>query len=54
MPFTLIPNTAALARAIVDTVRDPLLVLDHDLRIVAASRADIQIKTDQGVLKVKA
>jgi chemotaxis protein methyltransferase CheR len=42
MSFTLIPDTAALAQAIVDTVRDPLLVLDHDLRIVAASRAFYQ------------
>ena len=42
MPFTVIPDTAALARAIVDTVRDPLLVLDNDLRIVAASRAFYQ------------
>ena len=28
-----------LARAIVDTVREPLLVLDRDLRVVAASRS---------------
>ena len=28
-----------LAHAIVDTVRDPLVVLDHDLRVVAASRS---------------
>jgi two-component sensor histidine kinase len=28
-----------LARAIVDTVREPLLVLDQDLRVVAASRS---------------
>jgi two-component sensor histidine kinase len=28
-----------LATAIVDTVRDPLVVLDHDLRVVAASRS---------------
>ena len=28
-----------LAHAIVDTIRDPLLVLDNDLRIVAASRS---------------
>ena len=42
MPFTAIPDTAALARAIVDTVRDPLLVLDNDLRILAASRAFYQ------------
>jgi len=31
-----------LAHAIVDTVRDPLLVLDQDLRIVAASRSFYQ------------
>jgi PAS domain S-box-containing protein len=45
MPFTAIPDAdaAALAHAIVDTVRDPLLVLDHDLRIVAASRAFFHI-----------
>jgi PAS domain S-box-containing protein len=42
-PFAVIPDAAALAHAIVDTVRDPLLVLDHDLRIVAASRAFFQI-----------
>ena len=41
-PFAVIPDTAALAHAIVDTVRDPLLVLDNDLRIVAASRAFYQ------------
>ncbi len=29
----------ALAQAIVDTVRDPLLVLDQDLRVVTANRA---------------
>src|SRR4051794_5610800 len=28
-----------LAQAIVDTVREPLLVLDRDLRIIAASRS---------------
>ena len=42
-PFAVIPDAAALASAIVDTVRDPLLVLDSDLRIVAASRAFYQI-----------
>jgi two-component sensor histidine kinase len=42
MPFAAIPDAAALARAIVDTVRDPLLVLDQELRIVAASRAFYQ------------
>jgi chemotaxis protein methyltransferase CheR len=30
---------SALAQAIVDTVREPLLVLDQDLRVVAASRS---------------
>ena len=45
MPFATIPDTAALARAIVDTVRDPLLVLDQELRIVAASRAFYQISS---------
>jgi chemotaxis protein methyltransferase CheR len=29
----------ALANAIVDTVRDPLVVLDQDLRVIAASRS---------------
>ena len=28
-----------LAQAIVDTVRDPLVVLDQDLRVIAASRS---------------
>lgn len=42
MPFAAVPDAAALARAIVDTVRDPLLVLDQELRIVAASRAFYQ------------
>ena len=42
VPFAAVPDAAALAHAIVDTVRDPLLVLDHDLRIVAASRAFCQ------------
>lgn len=43
VPFAAIPDAAALAHAIVDSVRDPLLVLDHDLRIVAASRTFFQI-----------
>jgi PAS domain-containing protein len=29
----------ALAQAIVDTIREPLLVLDKDLRVVTANRA---------------
>jgi chemotaxis protein methyltransferase CheR len=32
-------DASALAQAIVDTVRDPLLVLDQDLRVVTANRA---------------
>jgi len=52
MPFTAIPDAAALARAIVDTVRDPLLVLDEQLRIVAGSRAFYQTfqLVDQDIL----
>jgi chemotaxis protein methyltransferase CheR len=38
-PFAGIEDGIALAHAIVDTVRDPLVVLDHDLRVVAASRS---------------
>ncbi len=34
-----IEDARALAQAIVDTVREPLLVLDKDLRVVAASRS---------------
>lgn len=39
MPFDDIEDERALAQAIVDTVREPLLVLDADLRVVAASRS---------------
>jgi two-component sensor histidine kinase len=38
-PFVDVQDGITLANAIVDTVRDPLLVLDHDLRVVAASRS---------------
>ena len=38
-PITGIEDGHALAQAIVDTVREPLLVLDKDLRVVAASRS---------------
>jgi two-component sensor histidine kinase len=37
--FTDVGDTRALAQAIVDTVREPLLVLDSDLHVVAASRS---------------
>ncbi len=37
--FTDLQNACAFAEAIVDTVREPLLVLDQDLRVIAASRS---------------
>jgi two-component sensor histidine kinase len=37
--FSEIEDACALAQAIVDTVRGPLVVLDKDLRVVAASRS---------------
>jgi two-component sensor histidine kinase len=38
-PFTGVPDGRILAQAIVDTIREPLLVLDKELRVVAASRS---------------
>jgi two-component sensor histidine kinase len=38
-PFIAIQAGHPLAQAIVDTIREPLLVLDKDLRVVAASRS---------------
>jgi two-component sensor histidine kinase len=38
-PFMDVEDGRALAQAIVDTIREPLLVLDKDLRVVVASRA---------------
>src|SRR3984957_18313770 len=38
-PFIENKEAAVLAQAIVDTVREPLLVLDKDLRVLAASRS---------------
>src|SRR5665213_1208517 len=38
-PLAGIQDGITLAHAIVDTVRDPLVVLDHDLRVIAASRS---------------
>ena len=35
--FTDLRNACAFAEAIVNTVREPLVVLDQDLRVVAAS-----------------
>src|ERR1700687_362145 len=37
--FTDVQDVYVLAHAIVDTVREPLIVLDQDLRVVAASRS---------------
>ena len=37
--FTAIADALALAQGIVDTVREPVLVLDKDLRVIAASRS---------------
>jgi PAS domain-containing protein len=41
-PFVDIRNGIELAYAIVDTVRHPLVVLDQDLRVIAASRSFYQ------------
>jgi chemotaxis protein methyltransferase CheR len=41
-PFIDLEDGITLAHAIVDTVRDPLVVLDHDLRVIAASRSFYQ------------
>ncbi len=38
-PFVDVQDGITLANAIVDTVRDPLVVLDQDLRVIAASRS---------------
>src|SRR6185437_11627919 len=38
-PFIDNSDAGTLAQAIVDTVREPLLVLDKDLRVLAASRS---------------
>jgi PAS domain-containing protein len=37
--FTDIEDAFALAQAIVDTIREPLLVFDKELRVIAASRS---------------
>jgi two-component sensor histidine kinase len=47
--FAGVENASALTQAIVDTVREPLVVLDHDLRVVAASRSFYQtFKVNRG------
>ena len=52
--FTDVRDACALAQGIVDTTREPLVVLDQDLRVVAASRAfyskfDVQLADTKGV-----
>lgn len=42
VPFVNIRDGLTLAQAIVDTVRDPLVVLDQNLRVIAASRSFFQ------------
>jgi PAS domain-containing protein len=37
--FTGIEDACALAQAIVDTVREPVLIFDKELRVIAASRS---------------
>ncbi len=37
--FSDVADACALAQAIVDTVREPVIVLDRDLRVIAASRS---------------
>src|SRR5580693_6318562 len=37
--FIDIEDACALAQAIVDTVREPVLIFDKDLRVIAASRS---------------
>jgi chemotaxis protein methyltransferase CheR len=37
--FTAVADACALAQGIVDTVREPILVLDKELRVIAASRS---------------
>ncbi len=41
-PFADVRDGLTLAQAIVDTVRDPLVVLDQNLRVIAASRSFFQ------------
>ena len=38
-PLAAVALGQSLAEAIVDTVREPLVVLDRDLRVIAASRS---------------
>jgi hypothetical protein len=42
--FTDVADACALAQGIVDTVHEPVLVLDKELRVVAASRSLRQLR----------
>src|ERR1700724_1879423 len=47
--FSEVEDACALAQAMVDTVREPLIVLDKELRVVAASRSFyVKFSTDPG------
>jgi hypothetical protein len=37
--FTNVGDACSLAQSIVDTVREPIVVLDEELRVIAASRS---------------
>jgi two-component sensor histidine kinase len=52
--FSEVEDACALAQAMVDTVREPLIVLDKELRVVAASRSFyVKISTDPDNTKGK-
>jgi two-component sensor histidine kinase len=52
--FSDVEDACALAQAMVDTVREPLIVLDKDLRVVAASRSFyVRFSTDPDVTQGK-
>ena len=42
IPLCDVPDGITLAHAVVDSVRDPLLVLDQNLRVIAVSRSFLQ------------
>jgi PAS domain-containing protein len=53
--FTNVADACALAQSIVDTVREPVVVLDKELRVIAASRSfysafNVSPKETQGKL----
>jgi len=54
-PFINVRDGLTLAQAIVDTVRDPLVVLDQNLRVIAASRSFFQtfrLVSDHAVVSI--